>query len=182
MAKSAEAANVDLNLIFSIPKEAYKVFESVSGESVEEYLSKCVANYLSAYANGGLMLSEEDVQTISESLGDEGTSSSDVVSAITGQKLLASEEEGEFRIKIDPALVVNIKDSANVIGVTIDQWLNNCWGHIMANGWLYGISGDIRWIPFNLERIKEIEKEYGKPLDSSSSICALLSDLVGAKE
>lgn len=181
MAKSAKATNVNLNLSVSIPQEAYDVFKVVSGGPVEEYVSKCVSSYLLAYASGGLMLSEDDVKAISEALGEEVGSSADIVIAITDKAPAVNEEQGEFLVKMDPSLAVNVKSSADVLGITVDQWLQNCWGHIMANGWLYGISGDIRWIPFDLNQIKEIEKAYGKSLDSSSSICNVLADRLGAK-
>lgn len=181
MAKSAKAINVNLNLSVSIPQEAYDVFEDVSGGSVEEYVSKCVSGYLLAYANGGLMLSEDDVKAIGEALGDEVSSSADIVFAITNKAPATNEEGGEFLVKMDPSLAINAKSSADVLGITVSQWLQNCWGHIIANGWLYGISGDIRWIPFDLNRIKEIEKAYAKPLDSSSSICDALSGRLEAK-
>lgn len=179
MAKSAKSTNVQVNLSLSIPKEDHEVFESVAQESVEEYLNTCVANYLSAYAKGGLMLSEEDIEEIGAAIGEEVTSSDDIVNAVLHGSAPEKDDENSFKINIDPSLVMNIKSSAEVLGITVEQWLNTCWGHILANGWLYGISGDIRWIPFNLKEILEIEKVYGKPLDSSDSICKAITAQTG---
>lgn len=175
MAKNTKAPSVELELNLSISKEDFEVFSSVSDSQVNEYVSNCVLNYLSAYAKGGLMLSGDDVRDISVALGEDVSSSRDIVNAIKNPPVDQSESSGDFRIKVDPSLVDNIKGSADVLGITVEQWMNNCWGHIIANGWLYGISADIRWVPFPLGRIKEIEKAYGKPLDSSSSICEALS-------
>jgi len=180
MAKSAKSTNVQVNLSLSIPKEDYEVFESVATESVEGYLNSCVSNYLSAYAKGGLMLSEDDIEQIGAAIGEEVTSSVDIVNAIRHGSV-EDDDENTFKIKIDPSLTANVKSSADVLGITVDQWMNNCWGHIISNGWLYGISGDIRWVPFDLNKIMEIEKDYGKPLDSSNSICEALTAKTGVK-
>lgn len=181
MAKSAKSTNVQVNLSLSIPKEDHEVFESVAQESVEEYLNTCVANYLSAYAKGGLMLSEDDIEQIGAAIGEEVTSSADIVNAIRHGSVPEDDDENTFKIKIDPSLTSNVKSSAEVLGITVDQWMNNCWGHIISNGWLYGISGDIRWVPFDLNKIMEIEKAYGKQLDSSDSICEALTAQMGVK-
>ena len=180
MAKSAKSTNVQVNLSLSIPKEDHEVFESVAQESVEEYLNTCVANYLSAYAKGGLMLSEDDIEEIGAVIGEEVTSSDDIVNAIRHGSV-PEDDESTLKISIDPSLNANIKESADVLGITKEQWVQNCWGHILANGWLYGISGDIRWIPFELNKIIEIEKTYGKPLDSSTNICEALTAQMGVK-
>lgn len=180
MAKSAKSTNVQVNLSLSIPKEDHEVFESVAQESVEEYLNTCVANYLSAYAKGGLMLSEDDIEEIGAVIGEEVTSSDDIVNAIRHGSV-PEDDESTLKISIDPSLNANIKESADVLGITKEQWVQNCWGHILANGWLYGISGDIRWIPFELNKIVEIEKAYGKPLTSSSNICEALTAQMGVK-
>jgi len=180
MAKSAKSTNVQVNLSLSIPKEDYEVFESVAQESVEEYLNTCVSNYLSAYAKGGLMLSEHDIEEIGAAIGEEVASSSDIVNAIRHGSV-PEDDENTLKISIDPSLNANIQESADVLGITKDQWVQNCWGHILANGWLYGISGDVRWIPFNVNKIIEIEKAYGKPLDSSTSICEALTAKTGVK-
>lgn len=179
MAKSTKSTNVQVNLSLSIPKEDHEVFESVAQESVEDYLNTCVANYLSAYAKGGLMLSEDDIEEIGSAIGEEVTSSADIVNAVLRGSTSEEDSENTFKINIDPSLVLNIRGSAEVLGITVEQWLNTCWGHILANGWLYGISGDIRWIPFNLKEILEIEKNYGKPLDSSVSICNAITEKMG---
>lgn len=179
MAKN-KATNIELALNLSIPKEDLDVFESVSGDDgVGAYIANCVTNYLLAYAKGGLMLSPEDVREISDATGDEVASSADIVRAAT-RKAESSDSGDGLRVHIDPALVQNIQDSASVVGISVEDWLNNCWGHIIANGWLYEISANIRWIPFPIGRIRELEKAYGKPLDSSSSICDVLAEGLGA--
>ena len=179
MAKNTKSTNVKLNLDVEISSAANEVFEEVAPGAVKEYLTTCVENYLSAYANGGLMLSEDDLEEIGQAIGETVTSSADIVNAVQNGSTDSQDQEGVFKVQVDPSLVSNIQASADVLGITMEQWLQNCWGHILANGWLYGISGDIRWVPFNLPKILEIEKVYGKPLDSSESICEALTAQMG---
>lgn len=180
MAKNTKSANVKLNLEVEISSAANEVFEDVAPGAVKEYLTTCVENYLSAYANGGLMLSEADLEQIGQAIGEAVSSSSDIVNAVQGRKPDSDKNQnGVFEVRVDPSLVSNIQASADVLGISMQQWLENCWGHIIANGWLYGISGDIRWIPFELSKIVEAEKLLGKPLDSSSSICNALTEQAG---
>jgi len=181
MAKNAKSKDVKINIELSIPQEVFDTFNAASGENVNEYITSCVSEHLLAYADGGLMLSGEDVAAIGEIIGDDVTSSSDVVRAVSAETSSNADETGVYKIYVDPSLVANVKTSADFIGVTIEQWMNTCWGHIMANGWLYGISGDIRWIPFDQKKIMDIEKEYGKPLNSSTSICDALTSKIGEK-
>jgi hypothetical protein len=174
MAKSTKPTNVQVNLELSIPIKDYEVFEAVDPDNVQAYLNTCVANYLSAYADGGLMLSGDDIQAMSEALGEDVTSSSDIVNAVINS---VSEEDSDsvFKVVIDPSLKPNIEDSARVQGVTVDHWLTNCWSHIITNGWLYGVSGDIRWVPFTNQQLKLISEAAGKKLESSSDIVAAVT-------
>ncbi len=180
MAKSTKPTNVQVNLELSIPIKDYEVFEEVAPDSVPEYLNTCVANYLSAYADGGLMLSGKDIQDMSDALGGDVTSSADIVNAVRNS---VPEEDGQacYKVVIDPSLKPSIEEMADFQGVSVDQWMTNCWSHIITNGWLYGISGEIRWIPFTNSQMKEISDAIGKRVESSSDIVYLVTVQSGVK-
>lgn len=180
MAKSTKPTNVQVNLELSIPIKDYEVFEEVAPDSVTEYLNTCVANYLSAYADGGLMLSGKDIQDMSEALGEDVASSTDIVNAVKNS-VPDEEDECSYKVVIDPSLKPNIEDSARFQGVTVDHWLTNCWSHIITNGWLYGISGDIRWVSFTNAQLKEISDAVGKRLESSADIVNAITAQSGVK-
>jgi hypothetical protein len=180
MAKSTKSTNVQMNLELSIPQDDYAVFQEVAeSQSVDEYVKACVTNYLSAYANGGLMLSVEDLEEISEVSGNEITSSSDIVDAVKNTS--ANNEENCFNIHVDSSLMSNVEESARIIGISVEQWVYNCWGHILANGWLYGISADTTWIPLNKEQCKEIREIIGRDCTSSSDIMEAIAAKSGVK-
>ena len=169
MAKSTKSTNVQVNLELSIPQKDYEVFEEVAPGEVGEYLSTCVANYLSAYADGGLMLSGKDVVEISQLTGDDVTSSEDIVGFI---KAGIPEDDGmdTFKVIIDPAITTNIREMADFQGVSVEHFLTNCWSHIITNGWLYNISGDTRWIPFSNAQLKEISEASGVDVKTSIDV------------
>jgi hypothetical protein len=180
MAKSTKSTNVQVNLELSIPQSDYAVFEEVAApQPVEDYVKACVTNYLSAYANGGLMLSAEDLTEIGEASGNEVTSSSDIVEAVKSGA--GKSTANSFQISVDPSLTVNIEDSAKFLGITPEQWVYNCWSHILANGWLYEVSNDVTWIPFSKDQCEVIRKAAGKDCKSSADFMDAVTAKSGVK-
>lgn len=180
MAKSTKSTSVDLNLKLSIPQEDYNVLmEASRSKPVDEYVNDCVANYLSAYVNGGLMLSADDLSEIGEVTGVEVSSSSDIVDAVKNKSNTHSPMS--FHVSVDPSLMSNVEESARVLGISVEQWVYNCWGHILSNGWLYGISGDITWVSLSKDQCKVIRDIIGKDCTSSSDVMEAIAAKSGVK-
>jgi predicted HicB family RNase H-like nuclease len=171
MAKSTKSTNIQIPLELSIPQADHEVLEEAASKesiSVQEYIHACVSKYLSAYANGGLMLSAEDLVAIGETSGQEITSSSDIVDAILSRA--EDHSPNSFTISVDPSVMANVEESARVIGVSIEQWVHNCWGHILANGWLYAISADTTWIPLSKDQCAKVRSVIGRDCTSSNDV------------
>lgn len=180
MAKSTKSTNVQVNLELSIPQADYAVFEEVAEpQPVEEYVKGCVSNYLSAYANGGLMLSADDLADIGQVCGSDITSSSDIVEAVKSGA--GKHTENSFQVSVDPSLMANVEESARVLGISVEQWVYNCWGHILANGWLYGISADTTWVALNKSQCETVRAIIGRDCTSSTDVMEAITAKSGVK-
>ena len=125
------------------------------------FLKSCVESYLHEYATGGLLLTGPEIGRINKITGKPVQASSDIIDSIEKS---AKQHKGQrvFQLEIDPALLETFKGYAEFQGVSLDEFVNQCWGEILANGWLYQMNTEITWVPFSPENIKYIKKAAGQ--------------------
>lgn len=171
---------VKVALELEIDQQDYDTLASGSPGDLMKFLKANVGSYLHEYANGGLTVSGEEVERIKKAAQKSIETSDDIVTAVEKSKKRKG-GQNLFEIELDPTLVASFEQNAQFLGVTMDEFIQMNWSHIHANGWLYQMLPDVRWVPFNVEDVKKIQALKGdeSPV-SSADIVSLLSKKAAA--
>lgn len=161
-------------LELELENQDQETLSAAAGDSgLIPYVKACVEAYLREYANGGLLLSGQEVSRVSKIAKADVTSSEDVIGLIEKAKR-SDRGNSTFQITLDPSLVDSFRQNAEFKGVTVDDLLQECWNHIHANGWLYQMNPDVLWIPLGGKELAEIKKISPEASATSRDIIELL--------
>jgi len=173
MARNANT-KTKIAIEFELDSRDQDVLSQAAPESgLVQFLRSCIEAYLHEYSNGGLMLSGEEVARITKAANKEILSSEDVIDAIEKAKSL-SRGFKTFQITLDPSLVDSMQSLANFRNMTIDEFLQDCWGEIHANGWLGAMNPDVKWIPFSEKDAQEIRTSAKVDIITSADVMGVL--------
>ena len=138
-----------------------------------ETIKTCVENYLHEYANGGFVLTAEDVATMGKTLGKKVGDSKDIITALEDS---AGNKKGSkvFKLEVDPALIGSFEDAAKMRGVTVEDYVTECWNYIHANGWMFNMNPDVAWVPFGGQDAEYLKSSTGSPVLTSTGVVNLL--------
>lgn len=172
MAKNQDKLQLQLNI--ELDQADHSVFGVNAGKGgLQAFLKGCIETYLHQYANGGVMISPEEVGLINKSLPTPISSSEDIVSALKPKGRVQS-GASTVPVVLDPTIMTPLMDAATFRGISVDDLIAECWGHILANGWLLDMSTDCRWVPFSRTDVEKIKKITGLDDVISTSIMKAL--------
>lgn len=143
--------------------------ENAPEGDISAFVKDCSEQYLHEYSQGGLMLSADEVVRINKHAEKPVQNSADLVNL--AEKAGKTKGGGKtFTVTLDPALVDSFKSQALFQGITVDDFIQQCWSHIIANGWLYQMSPDVTWIPFSEQDIKFIKTKTTTDVVTSKEV------------
>ena len=169
MARNA-TSKMKIVLELEIDPQDEKTLSLAAGESsLASYLKACAEAYFHEFANGGLLLSGQEVDSISKTAKVEVSSSEQVVDLVEkSQKTQRGQKT--VQISIDPALTESFQQMADFKGMTQDEFIQDCWSYIHANGWLYQMMPDVSWVPLGPKEISEIKKSTKAEVVTSKDV------------
>lgn len=151
-----------------------EVLSTASGESgLVPFVKSCVEAYLHEYANGGLLLTGQEVARIGKA-GKADVSKSDDVVSLVEKAQRSNKGLRTFQITLDPSLIDSFQQNADFKGVSVDELLQECWNHIHANGWLYQMQPDVLWIPLSGKELAKIKETAPEAAVTSRDVIELL--------
>lgn len=143
-------------LEFELDSTDQKTLEDASGTgNLTAFLREAIEKYLHVYANGGLVIDSNDLAQISKSYGKAVSSSDDLIKAVEGANKL-NKGQRIFPFILDPALLESFSGYAAFNGTSLDAFMQDCWGTILANGWLYQMAPDVTWVPLSKDLVDSL--------------------------
>lgn len=172
MARNVSKSKVVIE--FDLNGEDQEVLESAAGKKgLAPFLKAYAEAYFHEVAQGGLLLTSADMISLKKASGKDIQSSEEILELVEKGKKL-SKGNHTFEITLDPALVDSFRQNADFMGITVDEFLQDCWSHIHANGWLYQVMPDVNWVPLNSSDVKAIKEATNTEIVTSSDIVEMV--------
>ena len=173
MSKANEKIQIHLSIdVESVDYEKMSNAATRSKLPVSEFLNKAVSGYISGRANGGLMLSGVDIDRIKKTTGSDVSSPGDIV-ALAEKGVDMKDGKKGFYVDIDPSLLSHAEELSSSMGISVQEFVDQCWSFILANGWLHEINPDAHWIPFSVSHVRKLKEVVGDNLNSDTIISGL---------
>lgn len=170
MAKNTTVNKTKVALEFELDQQDHDVLAKAAGDSgLLPFLKSCAEAYFHEYSNGGLMLSGNEVSVINKASDKPVTSSEEVVNLVEKSQK-TSKGNKKFEVTLDPALIESFQGVADFLGLSIEEFVNSCWAEIHANGWLYQMQPDVRWVPFSAKEVAKIKQSAKTDVLTSADI------------
>lgn len=159
MARNATSNKSKVVLEFDLNSQDQEVLTSAAGSAgLAAYLKACAEAYFHEYAQGGLLLTGNDMNRLKKAAGKDVESSDEILDLVEKSKGL-KKGQNTYEITIDPALVDSFRHYAEANDWTIDEFLQSCWNHVHANGWLYTMLPDVYWVPLSVSEVNSIKTD-----------------------
>lgn len=132
-------ANKNIQMEFSVPVNDYqRIVDSDPSASPVEVFRKLAEFFFHNYANGGITLKPSEVVRLSKSIGKQVQSADDIVKSVEVSK---ENEDGQFTFKfsLDPSIVESYAGYARDQGISMRQFMEDCFQQVIFNGWLYEV-------------------------------------------
>lgn len=157
-------------LELELSEQDYVTLKENSPEGdISNFVKTCSEAYLHEYSQGGLMLSADEVNRINKHAEKAVSNSSDIVNLAEKAGKTKSGSK-TFTVTLDPALVDSFKAQAAFQGITVDEFIQQCWSFIHANGWLYQMNPDVTWIPLSDQDVKYIKTKVTADVVTSKEV------------
>jgi len=166
---------VQIHLSLEIDPTDYEKMSNAAAKSkipVPDFLNRAISGYISGRANGGLMLSGNDIDRIKKTTGSSISTPGDVVSLAEKGVDMKDGKRG-FYVEIDPSLLAHADEMSKSMGITIQEFVDQCWSFILANGWLHEVNPDAHWIPFSIAHVRKIKEVVGDHINSDTIVAGL---------
>lgn len=153
---------VIINTQIRVTEDAYEKLRSISGrEDPSTHISSWCRWFLESHANGGLMLTAQDVHTIEENSDVVVRNAKSIVDAVL---MSASREDGQFTVKfqIEPAFHETIQQNAEDRGMTVEDLLREMTNFMVISGMYYNWLPDGMTIPISDIERAQLESLIGK--------------------
>lgn len=161
-------------LEFELSEQDTKTLEEVAGKgNLTTFLKEWIEKALAVYANGGLTLEGNDLSQISKACGKSISTSEELIKAVEGANKL-NKGQRVFQFVLDPALLESFSGYAEFNGTSLDVFMQDCWGQILANGWLYQMAPDVVWLALSRQLADEVKAASKDEVVTSDSIKKVL--------
>ena len=167
--------NKEIHLKLLVDSADYEVMEKAASDRKLEtlnFLQKAINNYITSRAGGGLMLTVNDLDRIRKTTGAVINVPADVVTAAEKGVGMKDGKKG-FTVDIDPSLLSHATEMAGSMGITVQEFVEQCWSFVLANGWLHEINPEAHWIPFSPSHIRRLKDAVGENINSDTIVAGL---------
>lgn len=175
------ASTKNIQMEITVPSNDYQriVDSDKSGNSVETF-RKLAEYFFHTYANGGLLLKPQDVSRLSKSIGKTVSGPEDLILAIEKAN---NNEDGQsvYKLILDPAALEPYKEYAKFQGLTLEEFVQDCFLQIVDNGWLYNIDLSTRLIALTKEDHDAISDFLGKKVFTGADIAKAMKSQLEVK-
>lgn len=143
--------------------QAKTIADSAKGQPLPATIQKLCQFFLNEHTNGGMLLRNTDLEAIEGVVGERIATAAEIVKAVMAGK---GREDGQLTIKhrIDPALEDALKQTADWMGMTISDVMEELANTVASNGWAYN------WQPPTDRQLNLTEEDY-----------AVLQEMLGKK-
>lgn len=109
------------------------------GKQPEEIIQQTAQALVKQTADGGLMLLARDVDVIEQTTGAQIMRSDDLVRAVnTGTPM--KDGQRKFTVTLDPAFADSLKETCDVTGLTMDEFVTQVWNLCVSQGYLFSVA------------------------------------------
>jgi hypothetical protein len=161
---------VTINLNLSLTPEVYEYLETNSGGDVQKSLASWVAYYLTQQSQGGMMLTAVDHAYLAKLRDGKRFAKSVEVVKMIESALKRVDSQYTQHVPIDPAWIGPLQETAEMMGVTVEQLLTDLVNTVVENGWAY------EWRPAH--QIRFTEADFAKLQQFMGKVTFFGSDLI----
>lgn len=174
----AKPNQINIPLVVSLSDSDHKTLSQIDPD-VQKIVEKACNYYMSAYAQGALVIEPAHAERIQRVVKTGELSSLMVTKLIEASKGV---EDGQniFKVPIDPALMAPIQEIADSQNVTVQALITDSINVMMNNGWLYMAVPEGRSLHLTTQQLEELAKLTGK--DRSEVFAADVLNLLRPKD
>jgi hypothetical protein len=131
--------SIHIPLTLVLREETAKQFQdSLKDVPFTDWLATRARLWFENYANGGVMLSPDQVKKIEETVEKPVSNGSDVVNAVGASRNI-QDGSHTFLLTLDPTWVQPLKDRAAEMGRTPEELIDDMFSIGMENNWAYSL-------------------------------------------
>ena len=132
-----QSVHIPITLILR-EETANQFKDTIKDVPLSDWLATRARLWFENFANGGVMLTPDQVRKIEDTIGKQVENGNDVVSAVGASRNIA-DGANTFVLSLDPTWVQPLIDRATEMGRTPGELINDMFSIGMENNWAYSI-------------------------------------------
>ena len=170
-----QSVHIPITLILR-EETANQFKDTIKDVPLSDWLATRARLWFENFANGGVMLTPDQVRKIEDTIGKQVENGNDVVSAVGASRNIA-DGANTFVLSLDPTWVQPLIDRATEMGRTPEELINDMFSIGMENNWAYSIDAAYQ-PPIYFPHRKILKTLTGKDRPTGAEVEASIETIV----